>query len=326
MGILCVAVLGAGVLLYMRLSHIIYPNIDHETYGGVGNMGQIAIREMPVLIGRCYKRFLEYFLWKPFAFVSRTAQTANIITCILAVVLFVYLAVERKMYRDVLTFLMLIVLCFFVPLAAAFIYFMAPEVSYSMLMLYAYALIYVLVLALLEYCMEDWHGKPVSIMWKNALRYGIVVVTVATVALSSYTDYLLANRAYLRTHFATERVQQYFNRVIAMVEATPGFVEGDSIEILGEFYYRDNPSSVEVDVLDAEDLRELDGVALENGLITMSVRDNFIKMFVGYDMADLRFEKKEEIMQTDTYRDMPVYPDKGCVQKINGIWVVKMCE
>lgn len=326
MGILCVAVLGVGVLLYMWLSHIIYPNIDHETYGGVGNMGQIAIREMPVLIGRCYKRFLEYFLWKPFAFVSRTAQTANIITCILAVVLFVYLAVERKMYRDVLTFLMLIVLCFFVPLAAAFIYFMAPEVSYSMLMLYAYALIYVLVLALLEYCMEDWHGKPVSVMWKNALRYGIVVVTVATVALSSYTDYLLANRAYLRTHFATERVQQYFNRVIAMVEATPGFVEGDSIEILGEFYYRDNPSSVEVDVLDAEDLRELDGVALENGLITMSVRDNFIKMFVGYDMADLRFEKKEEIMQTDTYRDMPVYPDKGCVQKINGIWVVKMCE
>lgn len=115
MGILCVAVLGVGVFLYMRLSHIIYPNIDNETYGGVGSMGQIAIREMPVLIGRCYKRFLEYFLWKPFAFVSRTAQTANIITCVLAVVLFVYLAVERKMYRDVLTFLMLIVLCFFVP-------------------------------------------------------------------------------------------------------------------------------------------------------------------------------------------------------------------
>ena len=85
-------------------------------------------------------------------------------------------------------------------------------------------------------------------------------------------------------------------------------------------------SSVEVDVLDAEDLRELDGVALENGLITMSVRDNFIKMFIGYDMADLRFEKKEELMQTDIYKKMPVYPEEGCVQKINEIWVVKMCE
>lgn len=289
-------------------------------------MGQIALGEMPTLIGRCYKRFLEYFLWKPFAFVSSTAQAANIITCVLAIALFVYLVITRKMYQDVLTLLMLVLLCGFVPLAAAFVYFMAPEVTYSMLMLYAYALIYITVLALLEYCMEDWHSKPVSAMWRNRLRYVIVIVVVSTIFVSSYTDYLLANRAYLRTNFATERVQQYFNRVIAMVENTEGYENGDQIEILGEFYYRDHPSTVEVDILDAEDLRELDGVALENGLITTSVRDNFIKMFVGYDMADLRFSDKQAIMETQEYQDMAVYPKEGCVKKIHDIWVVKMCE
>ena len=112
------------------------------------------------------------------------------------------------MYQDIPTLLLLVLLCGFVPLAAAFIYFMAPEVVYSMLMLYAYALIYVTVLALLEYCMEDWHIKPVSVRWRNGLRYVAVLVTVCTIFVSSYTDYLLANRAYLRTHFATERVQQ----------------------------------------------------------------------------------------------------------------------
>ncbi len=111
-----------------------------------------------------------------------------------------------------------------------------------------------------------------------------------------------------------------------MVERTEGYENGDSIEILGEFYYRDNPSTVEVDILDSESLRELDGVALENGLITTSVRDNFIKMFVGYDMADLRFEDKEAIMETEEYKNMAVYPKEGCVQKIHDIWVVKMCE
>ena len=54
-------------------------------------------------------------------------------------------------------------------------------------------------------------------------------VTVATMFVSSYTDYLLTNRAYLRTNFATERVQQYFNRVLVMVENTEGFEEGDSM-------------------------------------------------------------------------------------------------
>ena len=182
------------------------------------------------------------------------------------------------------------------------------------------------VLALLEYCVEDWHRDPVSDRWRIGLRYAAVTLTAATVFVSSYTDYLLTNRAYLRTNFATERVQQYFNRVIAMVERTEGYENGDSIEILGEFYYRDNPSTVEVDILDSESLRELDGVALENGLITTSVRDNFIKMFVGYDMADLRFEDKEAIMETEEYKNMAVYPKEGCVQKIHDIWVVKMCE
>ena len=71
-GILCVLVLGVSVVIYMVLSHLIYPNIDQETYGGVGNMGKIALSEMPKLIGRCYKRFLEFFLWKPFAFVTKS--------------------------------------------------------------------------------------------------------------------------------------------------------------------------------------------------------------------------------------------------------------
>ncbi len=326
MGLVCVAVLGAGVLIYMKLSHVIYPNLDNETYGGVGNMGQIAVSEMPRLIGRCYKRFLEYFLWKPFAFVSRTAQAANIATCVLAIALFLYLVTARKMYQDILTLLMLVVLCGFVPLAAAFVYFMAPEVSYSMLMLYAYALIYVMVLALLEYCMEDWHMKPLSARWRNGLRYAAVVVTVFTIVTSSYTDYLLTNRAYLRMNFSVERVQQYFNRVIARVENMEGYENGDSIEILGEFYYKDNPSSVEIDILDSEDLRELDGVALENGLITTGVRDNFIKMFVGCNMAGLDYMDKEAIMETEEYKNMAVYPKEGCVQKINDVWIVKMCE
>lgn len=325
-GILCVAVLGVSVLLYMKLSHIIWPNIDNETYGGVGNMGKIAIREMPRLIGRCYKRFLEYFLWKPFAFVSKVARRANVITCILAFLLFGTLTVQRRLYRDILTFLMLIVVCLFMPMAAAFIYFMAPEVDYSMLMLYAYALVYVEVLALLEYCMQDWGELKNSKPWQRAAAQGAVLVTAVTIFVSCYTDYLLTNRAYLRTDLATERVKAYFTRVILMAESTEGFQSGDGITILGEFHYRDNPSSVELDVMDSEDLRELSGVALENGLITSGVRDRFIRTFVGYEPAPLDGEQKSALMDTETYRNMPVYPESGCVEKINDVWVVKMCE
>ena len=54
--------------------------------------------------------------------------------------------------------------------------------------------------------------------------------------------------------------------------------------------------------------------------------DNFIKMFIGYDMADLSFSDKEAIMETQQYQKMPAYPKDGCVRKFDDIWVVKMCE
>jgi len=325
-GILCVVVLGVSVAAYMWLSHVIYPNLDNETYGGVGNMGHIELSQMPVLIARCYKRFLEFFIWKPFAFMTGTKQAANICVCLLAVILFITLVIKKKIYQNALRLALLIVVCGFVPLAAAFIYFMAPEVDYSMLMLYSYALIYVLVLALLEYCLREWGSALSMDTVRKYMCYFITLVTIGAVSLSCYADYLLTNKAYLRMDLATQRVSAYFNRVISYVESTQGFEAGDEITILGEFYYKDNPSSVEIDVIDSEDLRTLDGVALENGLITSGVRDNFIKLFVGYQTARLSDKEKKDIMETDTYRAMPVYPSEGSVEKINGIWVVKMCE
>lgn len=325
-GILCVLVLGVSVAVYMRLSHVIYPGLDSETYGGVGNMGQIALAQMPVLIARCYKRFLEFFLWKPFAFMTGTKQAANISICALAVILFITIVIKKKLYRNALSFALLLVVCGFVPLAAAFIYFMAPEVDYSMLMLYAYALIYVLVIALLEYCLKEWGSALLMDKAKKNICYLLTAAVIATVLLSCYTDYLLANKAYLRTDLASQRAAAYFNRVIGFAEAADGFEAGDQLTILGDFYYKDNPSSVEIDVLDSEALRTLDGVALENGLITSGVRDNFIKIFVGYETARLSDREKQEIMETEAYKKMSVYPSQGSVEKIGGVWVVKMCE
>lgn len=319
-GILCVAVLGIGVLVYMRICHIVNPNLENETYGGVADMGNIPLSMMPRLAGRCYKRFLEYFLWKPFEFVTGTAQAANIVVCLLAVVLFALVVWNRKLYKDAVSFCLLATVCALIPMAAAFIYFMAPEADYSMLMVYGYSFIYVTVVALLEYCMEDWEKE-------RKLYSGILaLIAVAAVSLNCYTDFLLANRAYLRTEIATERVKSYYNRILTRAQGEEGYAPGDRIVILGEFYYRDNPSSVELELFDSEELRSLSGLALENGLITSSVRFRFVRTFLGEEMADLSQDEMRAIMETAAYREMPVYPQDGCVQKIDGLWVVKMCD
>lgn len=62
----------------------------------------------------------------------------NILVCILAVALFAYLVWKKRLYRKWMELTLCIILCGFMPLAVAFIYFMAPEVDYSMLMFMVY--------------------------------------------------------------------------------------------------------------------------------------------------------------------------------------------
>lgn len=327
-GILCVIVLLITVGIYMWLCHIIYPNIDNETYGGIGNMGDIAISEMPRLAARCYKRFLEFFIWKPFPFMSKIMQIMNICTCILAVGLGIYLIVRKKLYQKMYNCILLCVLSAFVPMAAAFVYFMAPEVDYSMLMLYAYVLIYVAVIMLWEQSARIWQNEILNVKRLKVKFVNILsIVVVLIMSVSCYTNYLVSNRAYLRMEISYERVTSYFNRIIDRIESMDGYENGDKVAILGEFYYKDNPSPVEkVDVLDTESLRDMSGVALENGLITSGVRNSFIETFLGFDMAYLTEDEKKEIMSSEHYKEMPVYPARDSIQKINDIWVVKMCE
>lgn len=324
-GMLCVIVLLGTVGIYMWLCHVFYPDIDNETYGGIGNMGNIAVSQMPRLIGRCYKRFLEYFIWKPFAFMSKTMQKMNILTCALAIILGVYHIVKGKLYRKWMDCVLYCVLCLFMPLAVAFVYFMAPDAPYSMLMLYAYVMIYVTVIMLWEKAIGYWQNEQ-DIAWKAIVRKTLTWIIIICAMASCYCDYLISNTAYMRMEISYERVTAYFNRIIERVEACEGFQNGDAVAMLGEFYYLDNPSPIELGGLDTDKLRTMDGVALENGLITGGVRNHFIETYIGFEMTSLSEADKNEIMESQIYQEMPVYPAEGSIRKINDVWIVKLCE
>lgn len=325
-GVLCVIVLLITVGIYMILCNIVNPELENETYGGVANMGQIPIEDIPTLIGRCYKRFLEYFLWKPFAFMPKVMQICNICVCALACLLGSYLIFAKKLFACVWNGVLFCAVAFFMPLAVAFIYFMAPEVEYSMLMLYAYVFIYVTVIMLWENAC-----KICKDIGKNTIKYNITqacsLVIAVTMMISCYSNYLVSNKAYFRMDLSKQRVASYFNRVLTNVENQSGYIAGDAVTILGEFNFRDNPNVVvETNFVDTEILREMSGVALENGLLTSGVRDDFIETYVGFKMADLTGAEKEDIMDTNEFKDMPLYPAEGSIQKINDIWVVKLCD
>lgn len=325
-GIVSAATFGICVVIYKRICYIFYPSMADSEYGGIGEMGEMALSDIPINAGRAYKRFLEYFLYKPFEFVTKWMQRTNIIVCILAVIFFVLIVYTTKMWKDWKRLTVITVAAFFMPLAVAFVYFMAPEAPFSMLMLYAYTLIYVMVVALLEDVTGIMGLGDGTINSKQVISVVLSFITVVTLCINCHSNYLLTNKAYYRSFFAFERTEAYYNRIIAMLEQTEGYEYGDDVLIGGDFYYATNPAPIERDIFDSEALRTMDGVALENGMITEGVRHEFVETFIGFPMGYIHDDVREKIYASDEFREMPHYPKDGCIRKIEGVWVVKLEE
>jgi hypothetical protein len=198
----------------------------------------------------------------------------------------------------------------------AFVYFMAPEVTYSMLMLYAYVLVYIFLLGLLEQCEGICKSKKIA--------QSVAAISVIVLFLVAYQNYLVTNNAYFRMDIAFQRTKAYYERVINRLEETEGYEYGDAVLIAGDFYYVDNPSPIEAVSMDDDLYRDFDGVAMENGMITAGVRNNFVRTYLGIDLPDISYSLQEELKNSTEYEEMPSYPSDGCIEKIQDVWVIKL--
>lgn len=303
-----------------------YVPTDEGSYAGVGRMGRIALSEMPYLILECYKRFLKYFIFRPESYVSPTMLWTTILTCICVGVLFLYLTIVFANKTKKAEIALLIIIAGLLPFAMAFIYFMAPEAAVSVRMLYSYALLYVFLVVLLEIAVDHWKAVKSNKHFIICVREAVILFMCSNLFIGVYANYLMANEAYFRNQIAYVRDVNFVNRILTTVENQDDFAYGDKVVILGGYYYLDNPGPTEINTLSDERFRGIPGVTLENGLITLSVRDDFIRMYLGFELPVVTMAEKEAIMNSRQYIDMPCWPDAGSIQKIEDAWVVKLCD
>lgn len=121
-----------------------------------------------------------------------------------------------------------------------------------------------------------------------------MAIVFCSVLLESYAAYLVTNEAYYRMSVAYERTAAFFNRILAGLEREEGFAYGDKIAILGEFYYVDNTSPIEISALEDDRFREMSGVALENGMITCGVSYKALRLEYNPAAACMQIERHYE--------------------------------
>lgn len=322
-GIKTFLILAVSVAVYMLVSRAIFPELDG--YNGLDNMGKLDPARLPRLILRAYKYVVQYFLLKPYSYVSGFARFLNGLCCLLAAGYVIACFVKNKKWKNPWGAVLYFFLAAAIPLSMGSIIIMAPDASVSLLMLYQYQLLYVFVAAMLERSLkrgEGLFGQTEKRLWGRAAG----VLTAGVLLLVGYENFVVINQAYFRMGIAYERSYAWYNRMMARIEETEGYRPGDAFALIGEFGMSGTPDLLGSYSMDGERFDDLSGVAKETGMLTSGVRHNFMKTYIGVEMPEVTEETEAAIRASEEYRAMPSYPADGCVKRIEGVWVLKTCE
>ena len=281
---------------------------DIAAYDGLDQVGSFSLR--PITVARAYHRVLQYFVTSPPSFVTPFFLNVYRAIVLVSVVMILYFVLKKKDLRKPAQLLLLALVLILLPLAAGGIYILSPETQVgSPLVTYAYVMLLFVPILLMEELEVSSKGKAAA---------GVITVLLF---LAAYGNYRLAGEAYFRASLSFGRIENYYNRIISRVEADSDYHYGDRLCIAGDPWPDPNPLSAFN--MKGDEFLDLEGIPLENGLFTSSTRGAFLHTYLGI-VGVVGDGTYWEIMETDEFKEMPIFPDEGCVRKIGDVYVIKV--
>lgn len=307
-----------GLIIAMAGYIISLKFIDLSDYKGLDNIGSSSPIDILYAVLRAYHRVLQYFVTSPESFMAYAPTYINIVLVVLGLISLIALIIKRKVFTELSRGLILLALLAIFPLALGLVYVMAPELSHaSTVMIYSYSAFYFMIIAFAERLMQS----------PDRSKFCAVLAAVMCIVLlmEAYACGRVVNNAYYRSYIAQRRTEQYYNRIMTKLEGAEGYKYGDPFVILGGFY--PNPIPIASHNMNGKQLSDFEGATYEELLFLPTERERFVQIWLGVETGTiLSTDEKNKLMNTDTFKNMPVFPADGCCEKINGIWVVKIEE
>ncbi len=314
-GVRLAGVLLAAVAGYMVSVRLTTRNTGLTDYEGISSMGRLSLTELPSLIFKSYRKYVDFFLrndWNcHFDFLKYGFILAGLATVILGVLL-----LRRRRLGRAKTALVLGLAAVY-PLAGAFIYVMVPNGFVHIHMLYG--LIYILIapLALADYTAQQEKREA----GKAALRSAASWVILLTMILTSYSYAVTDNNAYLKADLGMRQCEAYSNRLLERIEICDGYKAGMDIVLVG--------SDIREEALTPTPEAStawLVGIFDMGNLRTFSTYRKFLRYYLGFTGPVYTGDSEiaRNLANMETVQAMPLYPEAGSVQVIDGMVIVKL--
>ena len=149
-----------------------------------------------------------------------------------------------------------------------------------------------------------------------------VWAAAAGVALGVACSVVFSNTAYLRKQVEFDSTVAAVNRIVMTMEQTDGYVAGETpVAWVGDLGRSDA-------VVYRDGLGELRGYGVSGNYAIghYSTVKPFFTQVMGYPLALVSEEEAGALAGSDAVQAMPVFPNKGYCQLVDGVMVIRLSE
>lgn len=300
-----------GLFINLRLW-----NWHMESYSGANQIGISTIFGIPGLMKDALHSFYKYFFTNDIVNNSSYHREQwNMIFFILIAILLVVIWIDKNgnIKNRIKMACISIILILLLPFALGVIELIIPNRDINQIMSAPYIVVYIFAIKIFDIFLRNKSKKRLS-----SVALGLIMAII----IQSY--WVMDNASYMATKMTVNKQKFIAMNVLNTLSETTGYHEGAEVLFVGTA--SNNMSN------NASDIYSMaSGTTASSGQIwsAPSLVNNNWYHFIRYQLGvELNLNQDTDmymaIVGTTEFSNMPTYPEKGYIDMIDGVWVVKL--
>lgn len=307
----------SGCILYVVVTKAIWKllHMSPATYSGADTLGSVQWNLLLPRALETYKNTAAFYL-EDTVFDNSAWHFAaiNVVILLLSILLCAFLIIKKKgeissQFLEVSAVCLLLM-----PVALALIECIVPSrnVNYTMCMQYVLPIIGSL--KIVDYAL--------TVSGKHIKRIAVLLLCVLACLSNSYWMYDTAIGVVQQQN--RNKAMSMANRIVYRMEDTEGYEPGMKILICGQEFSENYPQIYPELYDKVKRSFTFPGYMWSSILLEQRAWTELIKSTSGIEYQVTEMEQAEQIMTTDVYENMPLFPAKDSVCRIDDVMVVKI--
>lgn len=234
-GVKCVCILLLAMLSYMTMVKITTASGGLTDYGGIDTMGQIALADIPVLVGRAYSESIGFFLndnrYLHYFYIDKLMIMTWIVTIAGIAYLMIRNTAKEKKIRTIILFLASAVL----PLGAGLVYVMVGDNRVHVLMLYAYIALILTPIVILDMVLQKKKEDGTPNKGKSTLIGVMETIILVTCFTLIFNYSIRANQYYFTFYMAKEQSTAFNTTLMTQIKEQTSYTTNKIIVFAGSY-------------------------------------------------------------------------------------------